>query len=43
MGSPAGFTHAAAHLHPVEIDKRSVSGVDVDLNHVRTPRFGQWD
>ena len=25
-GSPKGFTHPAAHLHQVEIDKRSVGG-----------------
>lgn len=42
-GSPAGFTHPAAHLHQVEIDKRSVGGVGVDLNQILKPRFGQWD
>jgi Domain of unknown function (DUF1906) len=42
-GSPAGFTHPAAALHQVEIDKRSVGGVGVDLNHVLKPAFGQWD
>jgi hypothetical protein len=42
-GSPRGFTHPAAHLHQVEIDKRSVAGVGVDINHVLKPRFGQWD
>ena len=31
------------HLHQVEIDKRSVGGVGVDLNHVLKPAFGQWD
>lgn len=42
-GSPKGFTHPAAHLHQVEIDKRSVGGVGVDINHVLQARFGQWD
>jgi hypothetical protein len=42
-GSPKGFTHPAAHLHQVEIDKRSVGGVGVDINHILQPRFGQWD
>jgi Domain of unknown function (DUF1906)/TAT (twin-arginine translocation) pathway signal sequence len=42
-GSPKGFTHPAAHLHQVEIDKRSVGGVGVDINQILQPRFGQWD
>ena len=42
-GSPKGFTHPAAHLHQVEIDKRNVGGVGVDINHILKPRFGQWD
>lgn len=42
-GSPKGFTHPAAHLHQYEIDKRSVAGVGVDLNHILKPQFGQWD
>jgi hypothetical protein len=42
-GSPKGFTHPAAHLHQVEIDKRSVGGVGVDINHILKPQFGQWD
>ena len=33
-GSPQGYTHPAAHLHQVEIDKRKVAGVGVDLNHI---------
>ena len=37
------FAHPAAHLHQVEIDKRSVGGVGVDINHILQPRFGQWD
>jgi hypothetical protein len=42
-GSPGKVAHPAAHLHQVEIDKRSVGGVGVDLNHILKPRFGQWD
>jgi len=42
-GSPKGFTHPAAHLHQVEIDKRSVAGIGVDVNNILQPRFGQWD
>jgi len=38
-----GVVHPAAHLHQVEIDKRSVSGVGVDVNHILKPNFGQWD
>jgi hypothetical protein len=42
-GSPQGFTHPAAHLHQVQIDKQNVGGVGVDINHILQPRFGQWD
>lgn len=42
-GSPGKVAHPAAHLHQVEIDKRSVGGVGVDINHILKPRFGQWD
>jgi hypothetical protein len=38
-----GVVHPAAHLHQVEIDKRSVGGVGVDINHILKPNFGQWD
>ncbi|QUR68368.1 DUF1906 domain-containing protein [Mycobacterium spongiae] len=41
-GSPKGYAHPGAHLHQVEIDKRSVGGVGVDVNHILKPRFGQW-
>lgn len=41
-GSPKGYTHPAAHLHQVEIDKRSVGGVGVDVNYIIKPSFGQW-
>jgi hypothetical protein len=42
-GSPGKVAHPAAHLHQVEIDKRKVGGVGVDINHILKPRFGQWD
>jgi hypothetical protein len=41
-GSPKGFVHPAAHLHQVEIDKRHVGGVGVDVNEILKPQFGQW-
>ncbi|HEU4360850.1 MAG TPA: DUF1906 domain-containing protein [Mycobacterium sp.] len=41
-GSPKGYTHPAAALHQVEIDKRKVGGVGVDINHILKPEFGQW-
>ena len=41
-GSPKGYTHPAANLHQVEIDKRSVGGVGVDINTILKPQFGQW-
>ena len=42
-GSPGKVAHPGAHLHQVEIDKRSVGGVGVDINHILQRRFGQWD
>lgn len=42
-GSPGKVAHPVAHLHQVEIDKRSVAGIGVDVNHILKPRFGQWD
>ncbi|ORB65680.1 DUF1906 domain-containing protein [Mycolicibacterium tusciae] len=42
-GSPGKIAHPAAHLHQVEIDKRSVGGVGVDINHILKPQYGQWD
>lgn len=41
-GSPGGVAHPAAHLHQVEIDKRKVGGVGVDVNRILQPQFGQW-
>lgn len=41
-GSPHGYTHPAANLHQVEIDKRNVGGVGVDINNIVKPQFGQW-
>jgi hypothetical protein len=29
-------------LHQVEIDKRNVGGVGVDINNICKPQFGQW-
>src|SRR3984957_17352375 len=40
--SPGGYTHPAANLHQVEIDKRNVGGVGVDINNICKPQFGQW-
>jgi hypothetical protein len=41
-GSPGGRTHPAANVHQVEIDKRNVGGVGVDINNICKPQFGQW-
>jgi hypothetical protein len=41
-GSPGGYIHPAANLHQVEIDKRNVGGVGVDINNICKPQFGQW-
>ncbi|MEZ0352927.1 DUF1906 domain-containing protein [Mycobacterium sp. pR1184] len=41
-GSPKGYAHPAANLHQVEIDKRSVGGIGVDVNEILKPQFGQW-
>jgi len=41
-GSPRGYTHPAANLHQIEIDKRNVGGVGVDINEILKPQFGQW-
>ena len=41
LGFDEGFHHPAAHLRQVELDKRSVGGVGVDLIYVPKPRFGQ--
>jgi hypothetical protein len=41
-GSPGGRTRPAAHLHQVEIDKRHVGGVGVDINNICKPQFDQW-
>lgn len=41
-GSPKGYTHPAAQLHQIEIDKRAVAGVGVDINTILKPQFGQW-
>lgn len=41
-GSPGGIAHPAANLHQVEVDKRKVGNVGVDVNEILTPQFGQW-
>jgi hypothetical protein len=39
----AGWPDASCrHLHQVEIDKRHVGGVGVDINNICKPQFGQW-
>ncbi|OMC10313.1 hypothetical protein A5735_17720 [Mycolicibacter heraklionensis] len=42
FGSPGGVAHPAANLHQVEIDRRTVGGVGVDINEILAPQFGQW-
>lgn len=32
----------AAHLHQIEIDKRAIDGVGVDVNTVLREDYGQW-
>ncbi|MFE7798999.1 glycoside hydrolase domain-containing protein [Nocardia sp. NPDC057440] len=34
--------HPAAHLHQIEIDKRRIGGVAVDVNTALKPDYGQW-
>ncbi len=34
--------HPAAHLHQVEIDKRRLGGIGVDVNDILKPNYGQW-
>lgn len=41
-GSPGRVAHPAANLHQVEIDKRKVGNVGVDVNEILKPQFGQW-
>jgi hypothetical protein len=41
-GSPGGIAHQAANLHQVEVDKRKVGTVGVDINEILTAEFGQW-
>lgn len=42
FGSPGGVAHPAANLHQVEIDRRKVGDIGVDVNEILTPQFGQW-
>ncbi|WP_159840221.1 glycoside hydrolase domain-containing protein [Nocardia sp. CY41] len=41
-GGFANDDHPAAHLHQIEIDKRKVGGVGVDVNVALKPDYGQW-
>lgn len=41
-GTPAGFVHPAANLHQFEIDDRTVDGIGVDVNAIRTAEYGAW-
>ncbi|WP_329413203.1 DUF1906 domain-containing protein [Nocardia vinacea] len=41
-GTPKGFVHPSAHLHQIEIDKRAIDGIGVDVNNVLAPEYGQW-
>jgi len=41
-GDGANGHDPAAHLHQVEIDKRTVGGVGVDLDVILKPDYGQW-
>ncbi|MFX0575771.1 DUF1906 domain-containing protein [Nocardia nepalensis] len=41
-GTPKGFVHPAAHLHQIEIDKRAIDGIGVDVNNVLAAEYGQW-
>lgn len=34
--------HPAAHIHQIEIDKRAVGGIGVDVNTVLKSDYGQW-
>lgn len=42
FGSPGGVAHPAANLHQVEIDRRKVGDIGVDVNEILMPAFGQW-
>jgi len=41
-GTPRGFVHPSAHLHQIEIDKRAIDGIGVDVNDILAPEYGQW-
>jgi hypothetical protein len=41
-GTPKGYVNPAAHLHQIEIDKRAIDGVGVDVNTVLREDYGQW-
>ncbi|WP_433525032.1 DUF1906 domain-containing protein [Nocardia pseudovaccinii] len=41
-GTPKGFVHPSAHLHQIEIDKRAIDGIGVDVNNILAAEYGQW-
>lgn len=40
-GTPRGYVHPAAHLHQIP-GQRTVGGVEVDVNTILKPQYGQW-
>ncbi|GAB10660.1 hypothetical protein GOARA_061_00990 [Gordonia araii NBRC 100433] len=40
-GTRRGYLHPAAHLHQIP-GQRRVGGVEVDVNTILKPRYGQW-
>ncbi len=40
-GTPKGYLHPAAHLHQLR-GLRTVGGVNVDVNAIEKPDYGQW-
>jgi hypothetical protein len=41
-GSPAGYVHPAAHLHQLSGRGGVVDGIDIDVNAILMPDYGQW-
>ena len=42
FASPVEAVRSATEIQ-LEIDKRNVGGIGVDINNILKPRFGQWD
>ncbi|QKT07828.1 DUF1906 domain-containing protein [Gordonia sp. X0973] len=40
-GTPKGYLHPSAHLHQIPGQKR-IGGVEVDVNTILKPQYGQW-